>query len=265
MNEDVIAGLKKLREPFPEHHISLKPAPTKNQTESLKSNINLGINCKECGTWHHKDTKHLLYVGHAALTDRLLDVDPFWTWEPLSYTDEGLPRFDNTGGLWIKLTVLGVTRIGYGHAMQSGFKEIGSREKEVIGDCLRNAGMRFGAALELWHKGDLHIDDEPDEKKQQEPPKTNIFADTLSKVYASQSSDFSWIESKLFTKEQVAEIRKACAKRREELNATKADYLTLIKKAITVEEAQAVYNAIPDEQKAEFNDALDLRLDELRG
>jgi hypothetical protein len=31
--------------------------------------------------------------------------------------------------------------------------------KERIGDALRNAGMRFGAALELWHKGDLHIDE----------------------------------------------------------------------------------------------------------
>ncbi len=28
--------------------------------------------------------------------------------------------------------------------------------KEAIGDALRNAGMRFGAALNLWHKGELH-------------------------------------------------------------------------------------------------------------
>jgi hypothetical protein len=32
--------------------------------------------------------------------------------------------------------------------------------KEMIGDALRNAAMRFGAALDLWHKGDLHADDE---------------------------------------------------------------------------------------------------------
>ena len=30
--------------------------------------------------------------------------------------------------------------------------------KERIGDALRNAAMRFGAALDLWHKGDLHVD-----------------------------------------------------------------------------------------------------------
>ncbi|HEX7822877.1 MAG TPA: hypothetical protein VF463_19950 [Sphingobium sp.] len=28
---------------------------------------------------------------------------------------------------------------------------IQAREKEVIGDALRNAAMRFGAALDLWH------------------------------------------------------------------------------------------------------------------
>jgi hypothetical protein len=33
--------------------------------------------------------------------------------------------------------------------------------KERIGDALRNAGMRFGAALDLWHKGDLHADETP--------------------------------------------------------------------------------------------------------
>jgi hypothetical protein len=35
--------------------------------------------------------------------------------------------------------------------------------KERIGDALRNAAMRFGAALDLWHKGDLHGDAEPDD------------------------------------------------------------------------------------------------------
>ena len=34
--------------------------------------------------------------------------------------------------------------------------------KERIGDALRNAAMRFGAALDLWHKGDLyaHVEEE---------------------------------------------------------------------------------------------------------
>jgi hypothetical protein len=99
---------------------------------------------------------HLDYVGHAALTDRLLDADPEWSWEPFALTPEGLPALDRNGGLWIKLTVCGVTRPGYGSA---DGKSGGDAIKEIIGDALRNAAMRFGAALDLWHKGDLHADE----------------------------------------------------------------------------------------------------------
>jgi hypothetical protein len=90
------------------------------------------------------------------LTDRLLDTDPHWSWEPVAFGPNGLPVFDQTGGLWIRLTVCGVTRLGYGHAAGKQTQDPGAREKEVIGDALRNAAMRFGAALDLWHKGDLH-------------------------------------------------------------------------------------------------------------
>lgn len=151
-------GLELLREPFKENQISKKPVPTKRQTEMIKADYKLGVRCKLCGSWHHPDVEHLDYVGHAALTDRLLDADPKWYWEPLA-TKDGLPLFDSNGGLWIKLTVDGVTRLGYGNAEDSTFKETGSREKEVIGDALRNAAMRFGAALDLWHKGKLHSDE----------------------------------------------------------------------------------------------------------
>lgn len=153
---DKPTGLELLRKPFPPNQISKLPKPTKKQSESDKSTW---ANCRECGGWHHPQVIHLDYVGHAALTDRLLDADPSWTWKPFAVTDQGLPAFDASGGLWIKLTVCGQTRIGYGHAASSTYKEIGSREKEVIGDALRNAAMRFGAALDLWHKGDLHADD----------------------------------------------------------------------------------------------------------
>ena len=46
----------------------------------------------------------------------------------------------------------------------------GSAPQVSIGDAIRNAGMRFGMALDLWHKGDLHADD-GDEPKQDEPGK----------------------------------------------------------------------------------------------
>ncbi len=95
------------------------------------------------------------YVGHAAMTDRLLDADPNWSWEPLALDEHGLPKFDDAGGLWIRLTVCGMTRLGYGDAQG---KAGGNAIKECIGDALRNAAMRFGAALDLWHKGELHME-----------------------------------------------------------------------------------------------------------
>lgn len=129
MTETTKTGLALLREPFPANQISYLP----------------------------KGGVKLAYVGHAALTDRLLDADPAWCWEPLAIGPNGLPVIDESGGLWIKLTVCGVTRMGYGDA---GQKKGGDAMKERIGDALRNAAMRFGAALDLWHKGDLHGDDD---------------------------------------------------------------------------------------------------------
>jgi hypothetical protein len=86
------------------------------------------------------------YVGHAAVTDRLLTVDPHWSWEPMALDEHGLPALDRAGNLWIKLTICGVTRIGVGD---------GKSAKECIGDAIRNAAMRFGVALDLWAKENL--------------------------------------------------------------------------------------------------------------
>ena len=151
-----------LRDPFPAHQISKLPKPTKQQTDDIKKDYKSGIRCTVCGGWHHPKVVHLDYVGHAALTDRLLDVDPNWNWEPFAVNEKGLPALDEEGGLWIKLTVNGVTRPGYGDAQG---KTGGDAMKERIGDALRNAAMRFGAALDLWHKGDLHLEDEPEVTK----------------------------------------------------------------------------------------------------
>ncbi len=92
------------------------------------------------------------FVGHAATTDRLLAVDPEWSWEPVAYDPRGLPGIDEHGGLWIRLTVCGVTRLGYGDA---GGKKGPNAIKEAIGDAIRNAAMRFGVALDLWAKEDI--------------------------------------------------------------------------------------------------------------
>lgn len=153
MNTEALATLRK---PFLPNQISKLPKP--------KSKDAPKGHCNECGGWHGLPAVHLDYVGHAALTDRLLDADPGWSWEPLAFDEKGLPALDSNGGLWIRLTVGGMTRLGYGDAQG---KTGGDAMKERIGDALRNAGMRFGAALELWHKGDLHVehDAEFDERR----------------------------------------------------------------------------------------------------
>ncbi|MCR4297235.1 MAG: hypothetical protein NUV75_00570 [Gallionella sp.] len=157
MSKEAKTGLALLREPFLPNQISKLPKP--NRRDAIKGKCmpkSKGGDAPDwqdhfCGGYHGLPAVHLDYVGHAALTDRLLDCDPKWAWEPC--VKPGLP--DPGNGMWIELTVCDVTRIGYGSA---DGKSGGDAIKEIIGDGLRNAAMRFGAALDLWHKGDLHLD-----------------------------------------------------------------------------------------------------------
>ncbi len=178
-------GLSLLRQPFKSHQISKLPKPLKKDAPKGK--------CNECGGYHGLPAIHLDYVGHAALTDRLLDTDPHWTWEPVGFDpNTGLPARDQNGGLWIKLTVCGVTRFGYGAA---DGKQGGDAVKEIIGDALRNAAMRFGAALDLWHKGDLHVEDEEpaNPKTGETPPEKRV---PLDGPYTSKTA--LWAAVKAF-------------------------------------------------------------------
>ena len=118
---------EKLRQPFPASVIGLLP----------KAGIMLD------------------YVGHAAVTQRLLEVDNEWTWEPLGFDESGLPAFDEQGGLWIRLTVAGVSRIGYGEPIGSNKADWFDKRKAAIGNAIRNAAMRFGVALDLWAADDI--------------------------------------------------------------------------------------------------------------
>lgn len=105
--------------------------------------------CKDCNGVMPAGHLHLSYVGHAHVTERLWEVDPDWNWEPVSVGQSGLPMLDDSGGLWIRLTIGGKTQLGYGHA---GNKRGGDAVKETIGDAIRNAAMRFQIALDMWKK-----------------------------------------------------------------------------------------------------------------
>lgn len=140
-----------LRKPFPPAEIHQLPKPFKR--DATKGN------CQECGKYHGLPAAHLDYVGHAEVTNRLLQVDPEWTWEPVAW-EGGYPAMERTKdgqpvGMWIRLTIAGVTRLGFGSVSLGVF----DAEKQLIGDALRNAAMRFGVGLDLWSKSDLHTDD----------------------------------------------------------------------------------------------------------
>ncbi|MGI4815877.1 MAG: hypothetical protein ACRYG5_09965 [Janthinobacterium lividum] len=224
MEQQKATGLQRLREPFPEHQISLLPKPTSRDAKKGK--------CPECGGWHGLPAIHLSYVGHAALTARLLECDESWSWEPLAYGADGLPMVDQAGGLWIKLTVCGLTRLGYGDAQG---KTGPDAMKERIGDALRNAAMRFGAALDLWHKGgDLYGSDFNDDAAGNEPEKKGSGA---SKAKNAAGTDVSLADAAMI--EQM-------------------------KSAPTVAELVKAMNSLTKEQKAACNDAFNQRMKELK-
>lgn len=142
MENEIKDGLISMRVEFADSDIDKLPKPTKSGNEKGK--------CLLCKGFHGLPAVHLDYVGHAAMTERLLDVDLFWDWKPFATAEDGLPRFDKNGGLWIWLTILGVTRPGYGDPGRKEGEPDGV--KEAIGDAIRNASMRFGCALYLWKK-----------------------------------------------------------------------------------------------------------------
>lgn len=151
------AALFKLREPFPAAETRYRPQPWCKACSEAPRKVcqrHTEIRCERCQQKLTEAHICLKFIGHAEVTNRLLNVDPFWDWEPLAYDERGLPQYDGNTGLWIRLTVCGVSRLGYGDATG---KKGANAVKEIIGDAIRNAGMRFGMALNLWTKSDLEL------------------------------------------------------------------------------------------------------------
>jgi len=134
----------RLRKPFPDEDIDQLPREIKRGPKA--------------GT-----TIFLDYAGHAAVTDRLIEVDPAeWVWEPFAVDEQGLPRIIRRGDcleLWIRLTIGGKTMPAVGTVSVEYKKDTGEElpadqdtAKELIGDAIRNGAMRFGVGLDLWRK-----------------------------------------------------------------------------------------------------------------
>lgn len=95
---------------------------------------------------------NLAYVSHADITRILIEVDPLWSWQPIEWVN-GRPAIhveNGTATMWGTLTLLGKSMIGVGSVRAD--KQ--DHEKEIVGDFLRNAAMRFGIAISLWSKQD---------------------------------------------------------------------------------------------------------------
>jgi len=148
-------ALLTLLEPFAEEQIGKLPRVTCTDCASRtrRCDEHKKTRCEVCKAFVSSKHIHIDYVGHAEVTRRLLETDPFWSWEPFALDETGLPALDtdelgNPVGMWIKLTVLGVTRPGYGSCPSNQSDAV----KVLIGDAIRNAAMRFGVALDLWSK-----------------------------------------------------------------------------------------------------------------
>jgi hypothetical protein len=92
------------------------------------------------------------FVGHAEINRILIDVDVNWNWSPVEFVN-GRPAINETNGMatmWGYLTILGKTMLGVG-SVRADKPDL---DKELIGDFLRNASMRFGICLSLWSKSE---------------------------------------------------------------------------------------------------------------
>lgn len=166
MKDDVT---KRLREPFSKAHIGKLPKVycKKCTNSKVQCDEHKPAKCRTCKAYVSTAHLHVDFVGHAHITERLLDVDPDWNWEPMGLDSNGLPLLDEYGGLWIRLTVGGLTRVGYGDA--DGRKG-GDATKAAISDAIKVAAMRFGVALDLWKKEGADATAEPAAKPRTEEP-----------------------------------------------------------------------------------------------
>jgi len=136
---------RRLRAPFDPDQIEKLPKQLRREDQDkgkCEPGSRYTADGHTCGGYHARSV-HLDYVGHAGITMRLNEVDPTWDWQPVpNPAERGLPV--RNGELWIQLTVLGITKYGLGDDAKSN--------KELYGDAIRNAAMRFGVATYLWSK-----------------------------------------------------------------------------------------------------------------
>jgi hypothetical protein len=131
---------QQLRAAFRKAQIGKLPKPTKKE--------NAKGNCTVCGGYHGLPAVHLDYVGHAAVTERILEVDPDYEFGPVLDINKR-PIKSEDGSVLYYLSIAGSTKYEWGD---------GPNMKEVSSDAIRRCAMRFGVALDLWAKEPLNAD-----------------------------------------------------------------------------------------------------------
>lgn len=191
----------KLGSAFPPELVGYKPQPwcracSQNKQVYHCDNHKL-IRCPKCQQKVTEAHIDLDFVGHAAVTQRLLQVDPTWKWLPVDWHVFSLPD-PGKDGMWICLIVRGVARLGIGET-EGGRLEGANAIKARVSDAIKNASMRFGVALDSWSKQELHDTGAPgsvpeEARQQAEPPGRPSTAEWAQKIGAAKDvADFSRI------------------------------------------------------------------------
>jgi hypothetical protein len=142
------------------------------------------------------------FVGHADITKILIEIDPLWTWCPCGW-ENGRPAITVVNGMavmWASLTVHGKTMLGVGTVKH----DKADVDKELVGDFLRNAAMRFGICLSLWTKQEWDDTSKPASIPVQKSPKAPVVEKPTAPVEPAEDS--------ALTQQQVKQFVDACDK-----------------------------------------------------
>lgn len=151
-----------------------------------------------------KGGMQLDFVGHADITRILIEIDPHWRWVPIAW-DNGRPVIHVENGIatmWGELQLLGQARLGVGSVRA----DKADLDKELVGDFLRNAAMRFGICLSLWTKQEW---DDLDNNKKPTPsqfPKQK----TVGSAAKTAPKPNSTTADEMLNETQLAQFQKAC-------------------------------------------------------
>lgn len=114
------------------------------------------------------------FVGHADVNKALIEIDPLWTWQPVAWDDNGMPKIHVANGvatMWGVMTIHGKQMLGVA-TVQANKPDL---YKELASDFLRNAAMRFGIYLSLWTKSEW---EEQATSEQSKPRKVKAVTET---------------------------------------------------------------------------------------